>query len=203
MFNWLWARHTGGQFILRIEDTDVARRVEGATDAIMESLEWLGLDWDEGPKVGGPCGPYVQSERLPLYEQEAARLVGSGRAYFCFCTEERLAEMRARQSHGHEPPRYDGTCRRLTDEERKRRKDSGEPCVVRFKVPHHGENIAFHDLVRGEITFRDQDIEDFVLLKSDGYPTYHLANVVDDHQDRKSTRLNSSHNPASRMPSSA
>ncbi|MBI3953710.1 MAG: glutamate--tRNA ligase [Chloroflexi bacterium] len=181
LFNWLWARHTGGQFILRIEDTDVARRVEGATEGIMESLRWLGLDWDEGPLVGGPYAPYVQSERLPRYEQEAARLVGSGRAYFCFCSEERLEAMRAAQARRREPPRYDGTCRRLPDEERKRRKDGGEPCVVRFKVPHRGETVTFHDLVRGEISFRDEDIEDFVILKSDGYPTYHLANVVDDH----------------------
>jgi len=184
LFNWLWARHTGGQFILRIEDTDVARRVQGAIEGIMESLEWLGLDWDEGPGVGGPYGPYIQSERLPLYEQEVTRLLGSGRAYYCFCSEERLEEMRAEQSRRHEPPRYDGACRRLSDEERKRRKDGGEPCVVRFKVPQRGESVTFRDLVRGEVTFRDQDIEDFVILKSDGYPTYHLANVVDDHHMR-------------------
>ncbi|MSQ34177.1 MAG: glutamate--tRNA ligase, partial [Dehalococcoidia bacterium] len=184
LFNWLWARHTGGQFILRIEDTDVARRVKGAIEGIMESLEWLGLDWDEGPGVGGPHGPYIQSERLPLYEQEVTRLLGSGRAYYCFCSGERLEEMRAEQARRHEPPRYDGTCRRLADEERKRRKDSGEPCAVRFKVPQRGETVTFRDLVRGEVSFRDQDIEDFVILKSDGYPTYHLANVVDDHHMR-------------------
>ncbi len=172
LFNWLFARHHGGSFILRIEDTDAARRVEGAVEAIMDSLNWLGIDWDEGP--------VFQSDRLDLYGREADRLVQSGHGFYCFCTAERLEQVRTEQSRLHMPPRYDGHCRTLDPLEVRRRLDAGEPAVVRFKMPQEGET-TFHDLIRGDVTFSNANLNDYVLLKSDGYPTYHLANVVDDH----------------------
>ena len=180
LFNWLLARHTSGIFILRIEDTDVNRRVSGATEAIMEGLRWLGLDWDEGPQVGGPYGPYYQSERLPIYHQVAQRLLQEDHAYLCFCSPERLEQMRAEQVRQKQPPRYDRRCRHLTAQGRAEAEASGIKPVVRFKTPEEGQT-TFHDLIRGEITFDNATLDDFVLLKSDGYPTYHLANVVDDH----------------------
>ncbi len=172
LFNWLFARHSGGKFILRIEDTDTARRVEGAVEAIMDGLTWMGLDWDEGP--------IFQSDRLPLYRQEAERLVKNGYAYYCFCSPERLERVRQDQSRQHIPPRYDGHCRQLSADEVASRLAAGEPGVIRFKTPTEGDT-SFHDLIRGEVTFSNAILNDYVLLKSDGYPTYHLANVVDDH----------------------
>lgn len=180
LFNWLYARHTGGRFIVRIEDTDQDRVVPGSLEAIDESLRWLGLDWDEGPEVDGPFGPYFQSERLPIYQAYAEQLIASGHAYRCFCTQERLAELRAAQSARKEPPRYDRFCRNLTPVEREQRVKAGESYVVRLAVPDSGET-SFEDLFRGEITFKNALIDDQVLLKSDGWPTYHLAAVVDDH----------------------
>jgi len=180
LFNWLFARHTGGVFVLRIEDTDVARRVAGAVEAILDGLRWLGLNWDEGPEVGGPYGPYIQSERLPLYQAEAERLVEAGHAYRCYCSAERLAEMRAEQERRKEPPRYDRRCRDLTLEERAAFETQGIAPVIRFKVPLTGQT-TFEDLIRGPVTFDNSTLDDFVMLKSDGYPTYHLAVVVDDH----------------------
>jgi len=179
MFNWLLARHTGGKFILRIEDTDVARKVKGALEAILDGLKWLGLDWDEGPEVGGDSGPYFQSQRLSLYREAAERLVAQGDAYYCYCSPERLEEMRAEQVRRKQPPGYDRRCRDLSPEERAQREKEGITPVVRFKVPLEGQT-RFNDLIWGELVFENGTIDDFVLLKSDGYPTYHLANVVDD-----------------------
>jgi len=180
LFDWLFARHCGGKFILRIEDTDVARRVEGAVESILNSLRWLGLDWDEGPEVGGDYGPYFQSERLPLYSEAAERLIAQGNAYYCYCSPQRLEEMRAEQVSRKQPPGYDRLCRDLTEAERKQKEAEGITPVVRFKAPQEGQ-VKFTDLIRGELVFENSVMDDFVLLKSDGYPTYHLASVVDDH----------------------
>ncbi len=172
LFNWLFARHEGGKFIVRVEDTDVARTVEGAVDTILNSLRWLGMDWDEGP--------YYQSKRLELYHEAAERLVAQGDAYYCYCPSERLKEMRTEQQRRKQPPGYDRRCRNLTDEKRAQREAEGVALVVRFKTPLSGQT-KFNDLIWGEVAFKHSTIDDFVLLKSDGYPTYHLANVVDDH----------------------
>ena len=179
IFDYLWARHTGGTFILRIEDTDVERKEEGAVEHMMEALKWLGLDWDEGPGVGGPYGPYYQSQRLPLYKQAAEKLVAGGYAYYCYCSSERLEAMRKEQDARKQPTGYDRFCRNLTAEERKAKEAQGIKPVIRFKVPLEGQT-TIHDLIYGDITFDYKNIDDFVMLKSDGYPTYHLANVVDD-----------------------
>ncbi len=172
LFNWLFARHHGGSFIVRIEDTDVARKVEGTVEAILDSLKWLGMDWDEGP--------YYQSKRLRLYHEAAERLVSQGDAYYCYCSPQRLEEMRAEQARRKQPPGYDRRCRHLTEEERVEREAEGGLPIVRFKTPTEGQT-KFDDLIWGEVAFDHSTIDDFVLLKSDGYPTYHLANVVDDH----------------------
>lgn len=172
LFNWLFARHYGGKFILRIEDTDVTRKVEGAVEAILDSLQWLGLDWDEGP--------YFQSERLPIYREVASRLVEQGNAYLCYCSPERLEAVRREQAERKQPPKYDRRCRDLPAGEKARLEAAGMIAVVRFKTPLEGET-TFCDLIRGPITFKNETLDDFVLLKSDGYPTYHLASVVDDH----------------------
>jgi glutamyl-tRNA synthetase len=179
MFNWLMARHTGGRFVLRIEDTDIARRVEGAVEAIIDGLKWLGLDWDEGPDVGGDYGPYYQSQRVELYRKAAERLVAQGDAYYCYCSSERLEEMRKEQAQRKQSLGYDRHCRNLTPQERAKKESEGITPVVRFKVPLEGKT-QFNDLIYGDIVFEHETIDDFVLLKSDGYPTYHLANVVDD-----------------------
>jgi len=172
LFNWLFARHNGGTFILRIEDTDVARRVEGATDTILDSLRWLGLDWDEGP--------HFQSQRLEVYRGVADQLVKDELAYLCYCSPQRLESMRQEQMKRKQPPGYDRHCRHLTREQRGELEASGTTPVVRFKSPLEGQT-SFCDLIRGEIVFDNSTLDDFVLLKSDGYPTYHLANIVDDH----------------------
>ena len=180
LFNWLFSRHYGGSFIIRIEDTDVARKVEGAVEAILDGLRWLGLDWDEGPEVGGEYTPYFQSQRLEIYREQAQRLISQGDAYNCYCSSERLEEMRAEQVRHKQPPGYDRRCRNLSQEERSQREAEDITPVVRFKTPLNGQT-RFDDLIRGEVVFENSTIDDFVLLKSDGYPTYHLANVVDDH----------------------
>lgn len=172
LFNWVFARHHNGKFILRIEDTDVARKVEGAVEIIMESLRWLGLDWDEGP--------YFQSQRLSLYQETAERLVQQGYAYYCFCTPERLEQMRQEQTRKKQPTGYDRHCRNLSNSEINRLRQQGITPVIRFKTPMEGQT-AFDDLIRGTIIFENSTLDDFVILKSDGYPTYHLANIVDDH----------------------
>lgn len=174
LFNWLFARKHGGAFILRIEDTDQARYVPDAESDIMQSLRWLGLQWDEGPDIGGEHGPYRQSERSDLYRQWAEWLVDHGYAYRCNCTPERLDEVRERQRQNGERPGYDRHCRELG-----LGPEIG-PHVIRFKMPVDGETII-HDVLRGPIAFQNAELQDFVLLKSDGLPTYHLANVVDDH----------------------
>ena len=180
LFNWLFARGSGGSFIVRIEDTDTARTVSGAVDAILDGLSWLGLDWDEGPGVGGRYGPYFQSQRLALYHEAAERLVAQGNAYKCYCPPERLKAMRAEQVKNRRPPGYDRRCRNLSRDECARAEADGNKPVVRFKTPLTGETRC-HDLLRGEVVFENSTIDDLVLLKSDGYPTYHLANIVDDH----------------------
>jgi glutamyl-tRNA synthetase len=179
LFNWLFARHYGGKFIVRIEDTDLARRVEGAEKGILDSLRWLELDWDEGPDVGGDYGPYYQSQRLEMYKAAAERLIAQGDAYYCYCSPERLEAMRAEQVKRKQPPGYDRHCRDLTPEERAEKEAEGIVPVVRFKVPLEGQT-RFKDLIYGDVVFENNTLDDFVLLKSDGYPTYHLANVVDD-----------------------
>jgi glutamyl-tRNA synthetase len=180
LFNWLYARHSGGVFIVRIEDTDVARRVKGALEGILGGLRWLGLDWDEGPEVGGEYGPYFQSQRLDLYREAAKRLVAQGDAYYCYCSPERLAEMRAGQQERKQSIGYDRHCRDLTGAERQQKEAEGITPVVRFKMPLAGQT-GFNDIIWGDIIVENSTLDDYVLLKSDGYPTYHLANVVDDH----------------------
>lgn len=179
-FCWVFARQHHGSFVLRIEDTDRERLVPGSVDRIYEALEWYGLTPDEGPKQGGPHGPYVQSERLPLYREHAQKLVDQGSAYYCFCTTERLTELRARQTSAKQAPRYDKRCLALSADEVSRRISEGEAHVIRLNVPVQG-NIEHHDLVRGSVTFALRQIDDSVLMKSDGFPTYHLAVVIDDH----------------------
>lgn len=180
IFNWLMARRYGGVFILRIEDTDVVRKVEGGIEYIMEGLRWMGLEWDEGPDIGGKYGPYIQSQRLHLYKEAAERLVAQGDAYYCYCSPERLEEMRKRQVALKQPPGYDRRCRNLTPAQRSENEAKGIKPVVRFKTPLEGQ-ITHEDIIYGKVTFDLSTIDDFVMLKSDGYPTYHLANVVDDH----------------------
>ncbi len=179
LFNWLYARHTGGTFIVRIEDTDQARMVPGSVDTILDALRWLGLDWDEGPGSDTPHGPYVQSERLDLYREHAERLLSEGKAYYCYCTPERLDAVRKERQKARQPTGYDRRCRTMEEAEQAR-KENPNPPVVRFKMPTEG-TITVNDFIRGEVTFDVSLLDDFVLLKSDGYPTYHLANVVDDH----------------------
>ena len=180
LFSWLLARHYGGQFFLRIEDTDQARYVESGIEAQMEALRWLGLTWDEGPDVGGPYAPYTQSERLETYREHAERLVAGEHAYLCYCSPQRLEEVRKAQQARKEPPRYDRHCRNFSPEERQAAEAQGARPVVRFKTPLDGETVT-HDVLRGSVTFQNDTLDDFVLLKSDGYPTYHLAAQVDDH----------------------
>jgi len=178
--NYIVAKKAGGQFIVRIEDTDRTRLVEGSEQRILASLDWLGIPHDEGPDIGGPYAPYRQSERLPLYKKYAEELVENGHAYYCFCTAERLAEMRKSQETEHLPPMYDGLCKQIPLEEARKRVKKGEKYVIRLNVPETG-TTTFHDLIRGYISFENKLIDDQVLLKSDGYPTYHLGVVVDDH----------------------
>jgi glutamyl-tRNA synthetase len=180
LFNWLYARHTGGKFIVRIEDTDVARTVPGSVESILDSLLWLGLNWDEGPEVGGAQAPYFQSQRLEIYRQVAEKLVKEGHAYHCFCSSERLEAMRAEQAKQKLTLGYDRHCRSLNAEEIAQKMAEGIKPVVRFKTPMEGQT-RFQDLLRGEVMFENTTLDDFVLLKSDGYPTYQMANVIDDH----------------------
>jgi glutamyl-tRNA synthetase len=179
LYNHLFARQSKGSLILRIEDTDQDRLVPGAIESIYSGFDWMGLTWDEGPREGGPHTPYIQSERLPLYQQHAQKLVDSGAAYFCFCSKERLASVRAQQAQRKEITRYDRFCRRIDAKEAAERAKT-EPHVVRLKVPDDGV-VAIDDLVYGHVEWPIDTIEDQVLLKSDGFPTYHLAVVVDDH----------------------
>lgn len=180
LFNWLWAQHNGGQFLLRVEDTDQAREVENGLELIMESLRFLGMNWDEGPDIGGAFGPYRQSERLEVYAKYADELIEKGAAYYCYCTPEELGQMRKEQEARGESTRYDRRCRNLTAEQRAEREQQGLPRVVRLAVPLEG-STTLHDFIHGEITIPNADVDDQVLMKSDGFPTYHMAVVVDDH----------------------
>ena len=180
LFSWLLARRHGGEFLVRIEDTDQERLVPGSVEAILEGLRWLDIDWDEGPEVGGPYGPYFQSERLDLYHQATDLLVRAGNAYRCYCSRERLEQMREEQTGRNASPGYDGRCRSLTDKEREYLESEGGPAVVRFAMPDSGVT-GVDDEVYGYVEWQNELLDDFVILKSDGFPTYHLAVVVDDH----------------------
>lgn len=180
LYNYLFAKHQNGKFVLRIEDTDQARRVEGARENLIATLDWAGVHFDEGPDRDGGHGPYIQSQRLDLYRRHAEELVGKGKAYYCFCTPERLEEVRRRQTAAKERASYDRHCRDLSRDEVERRLDSGERHVIRMKVPLIGE-LTFNDLIRGNVSIAYEVLDDQVLMKSDGFPTYHLAVVVDDH----------------------
>ena len=178
LFNWLYARRHGGTFVLRIEDTDVERSSAEMVTGILDGLRWLGLDWDEGPEVGGPHGPYFQSARLDRYRQAGARLVADGHAYHCYCSPERLRDERDTAERRGEAWQYDRTCLALPPERVAELEGTGAPRAIRFKVP--SSHTAFEDAVRGRIEFDPRNIEDFVVLRSDQHPTYHLSVVVDD-----------------------
>jgi glutamyl-tRNA synthetase len=180
LFNAVYARSQGGQFILRIEDTDAARSTAESEQMILDSLRWLNIEWDEGPDCGGPHGPYRQSARKHIYQEHALKLIEDQHAFYCFCSPERLDQMREAQRAAGENPRYDGLCMHLSESELRSRLNAGEPHVVRMKVPEHGE-CQFHDELRGEIEIPWSQVDMQVLLKNDGFPTYHLAVVVDDH----------------------
>lgn len=180
LFNWLFAKKMGGTFILRIEDTDQKRLVEGSTGKILEAMDWYGLTPDEGPAQGGSHAPYMQSERLAIYRQHADILVTSGMAYHCFCSAERLEKLRTEQTANKQPPKYDKYCATLPVVEVAERLKAGEQSVIRIKLPTSG-TAEYDDLIRGHVAFRYDLLDDSVIMKSDGFPTYHLANVVDDH----------------------
>jgi len=180
LYAYLLAKKHEGQFLLRIEDTDQTRLVEGATENIISALSWAGIEFDEGPGKGGPCGPYVQSERLEIYKKHALELIEKGHAYHCFCSPERLDEVRARQVAHKLPPAYDKHCRSLDAATVAQKLATTPKSVIRMKIPTEGE-ITFSDLIRGPVTFAYRVVDDQVLMKSDGFPTYHLAVVVDDH----------------------
>lgn len=180
LFNWLFARKMGGKLILRIEDTDTERLKEDSVSQILTSLKWLGLNWDEGPEAGGECGPYYQSERRELYSKYAQQLLDEGKAYYCFCTPADLEAEREKQRAAKQPFRYARTCRNLDPEVAKARAAAGEPYSVRIKIPTEG-SITVHDLIHGDVTFNMDQFDDFVIVKSNGMPTYNFAVVVDDH----------------------
>ena len=180
LYAYLVAKKDGGTFILRIEDTDQQRKVEGAEDIIYNTLRQCGLRWDEGPDIGGPVGPYVQSERMGMFIDYAKQLVESGHAYYCFCDKDRLEQMKTIQKASGQPTRYDGHCRNLSKEEVEARLAAGEPYVIRQKMPLEG-TTTFHDEIFGDITVENSTLDDQVLIKRDGMPTYNFANVVDDH----------------------
>ena len=180
LFNWLFARHHSGKFIVRVEDTDQARLVPGSVEAILDGLRWLGIDWDEGPNVGGPFGPYIQSERLKIYHDLAERLVSQGNAYHCYCSVERPAQEGQGQRDRHVSASADCHCRDLSQEEISKLSDGQGSNVIRFAMPNEGITRV-SDLLRGEVEWRNETLNDFIILKSDGFPTYHLAVVADDH----------------------
>src|SRR5579872_4409253 len=174
IFNWLFARHHGGKFIVRVEDTDVERSTRESEKMVLDDLRWLGLQWDEGPDVGGPDAPYRQSERTDRYRQIAGDLLRRGIAYRCFCTEEELEAKRKQAERENRPPHYDLTCWRNPP-------TSDGPYAMRFHVPDEGD-VTIHDLIRGEVTWKRESLGDFILLRSDGLPTYNFSVVVDDHE---------------------
>jgi len=179
LFNWLLARGQGGTFILRIEDTDLERSTRASEAAILEDLRWMGLTWDEGVEMGGDHGPYRQTERLAIYKAHTTRLLDEGKAYLCFCSAELLESQRKAQLAAGQPPRYPGTCRNIDPAESARRVATGEPAVVRLRVPE-GREVTFDDIVRGPVTFHTDVIGDPVLVRSDGIPAYNFAVVIDD-----------------------
>ena len=186
LYNYLFARRNNGQFILRIEDTDQSRQVEGAVENLIHSLRWAGIEFDEGPELPsgsrGDYGPYQQSDRVDLYHEYTQQLIENDYAYHCFCSEERLEKVRQQQMEREHRSKYDKHCRRLSKEERKSRLDAGMPNVIRMKIPEDArDEITFTDKIRGEVTIPLDNLDDQVIIKSDGFPTYHLANVVDDH----------------------
>lgn len=180
LFTYLIAKQNDGDFILRIEDTDQERYVEGAVDVIYKTLKDVGLNWDEGPDIGGPVGPYIQSQRMGMFKKYAVELVEKGEAYYCFCDKERLDEVKAIQEASGIMPMYDRHCRNLSAEEVQAKLDAGTPYVIRQKVPLEGE-VTFHDALYGDITVDCSTLDDQILIKTDGMPTYNFANVVDDH----------------------
>jgi len=180
LFNYAFTKQRGGKFIIRIEDTDQTRYRPESEAMILDAIRWFGIEWDEGPDKGGPYGPYKQSERLSHYQEWANHLIENKKAYFCFCSSDRLAELRKRQTDAKLPPGYDRHCRELNLEESKKKVAAGEKHVIRFKAPTTG-STSFQDGIRGKVTFENLKLDDLVLLKADGFPTYHLASVVDDH----------------------
>ena len=181
IYNWAFARANGGSFILRIDDTDPTRSTQENTDIILRAMRWLGLDWDEGPEVGGEFGPYAQTERLELYKQAAQKLWDEGHAYPCFCSSEKLAEDRAAAQARKDPFQgYQRTCRNISDEEARARIAAGEPYVLRIKVPEGRGDVVIDDAAHGKVIFDAKELDDFVIFRSDGTPTYNFATVVDD-----------------------
>lgn len=179
LFNYLFAKKNGGKFILRVEDTDSERTVEDSAEKMMQAFRWLGLQWDEGPIVGGPAGPYYQSLRQDFYRKYAQSLVDKGHAYKCYCTPEELTEDRERARAEKRAPRYSGRCRELTPEQIAEFEDEGRKPTTRFRTPETGTTVV-HDLIKGEVPFKNEEISDFIIMKSDGFPTYNYACVIDD-----------------------
>ncbi len=179
LFNWLFARHQGGTFVLRLEDTDLARSEDQYEDTIYEEMRWLGLTWDEGPDIGGPYGPYRQTERTSTYQEYAQRLIASGHVYECFCSQQELDQARAVAEAKGETYHYDGRCRSLSPQDRERLRAEGRVAALRFHVPEQ-QVVAFDDLIRGRIEFNTNEIGDFIVIRSNGIPVYNFANVVDD-----------------------
>lgn len=179
LYNYLFAKQNKGKFIIRIEDTDRERYIEGAVENLIKTLQWAGLEYDEGPDIDGPHCPYIQSQRLELYREHAKKLIQNHHAYYCFCSKEQLENMRKNQEAKKMAPKYDRHCLDLSAEEVKKNIHKGVPYVIRQKIPTKA--VHFQDIVRGDLTFEASTLDDQILLKSDGYPTYHLANVVDDH----------------------
>lgn len=179
LFNWLFARNQGGKMILRIDDTDQQRSSDKFLQTILDSMQWLGLDWDEGPRKDGEYGPYFQTQRLPIYQEEVKKLLDSGKAYYCFCSAEELAKQKEINAQKGLPPRYSGTCRNLSPQEIEEKKRTCQSFVIRLRVPEEGETVV-EDLIRGRVTFENKIFDDFIIVKSDGFPTYNFASTIDD-----------------------
>lgn len=188
LYNYLFAKHYDGKFIIRIEDTDQSRLVPGAIEDLLKVLKWAGIESDEGPyftidnkiKERGEFSPYTQSKRAKIYNEQIQHLIDKGKAYYCFCSKERLTKLREEQAKQKQPPKYDNFCRNLSTEETETMLKSGAPYVIRFKMPEN-KKVVFNDLIRGEILVNTKDLDDYILIKSDGLPTYHFANIIDDH----------------------
>lgn len=180
LFNWLFARHNNGKFVLRIEDTDIERSTEESIKNIINTMKWLGIDWDEGPEKGGSFGPYYQSQRTDLYRKAAEELLAKGLAYYCYCTPEELKAMREQARKEGRPPRYDGRCRNLTEKDKKKLENEGRKPAIRFRVTEHGQTVV-KDIIRGNVFFDNSNIDDFIIMKSNGFPTYNFACVIDDY----------------------